>query len=85
MAWVVARSALGTHDDRGDFRALASDGALREVGIGFPPYHGLCRTTTLAVVCATSATRRSRPWHRSQCKTSISNVRFNRRGIHPRG
>jgi hypothetical protein len=28
--------------------ALASDGALREVGISFPPYHGLCRTTTLA-------------------------------------
>ncbi len=46
----VTRSALGTRDDRGDFRALASDGALREVGIGFPPYHGLCRTTTLAVV-----------------------------------
>jgi len=46
----VARSALGTRDDRGDFRALASDGALNEVGIGFPPYHGLCRSTTLAVV-----------------------------------
>ncbi|NNB92488.1 head morphogenesis protein [Corallococcus exiguus] len=46
----VARSALGTRDDRGDFRALASDSALNEVGIGFPPYHGLCRTTTLAVV-----------------------------------
>lgn len=46
----VTRSAFGTRDDRGDFRALASDGALREVGIGFPPYHGLCRTTTLAVV-----------------------------------
>ncbi|GAB4216815.1 MAG: hypothetical protein OHK0013_43730 [Sandaracinaceae bacterium] len=46
----VTRSALGARDDRGDFRALASDGALNEVGIGFPPYHGLCRTTTLAVV-----------------------------------
>ena len=46
----MTRSAFGTRDDRGDFRALASDGALREVGIGFPPYHGLCRTTTLAVV-----------------------------------
>ena len=46
----VARSAMGTRDDRGDFRALASDSALNEVGIGFPPYHGLCRTTTLAVV-----------------------------------
>jgi len=46
----VTRSALGTRDDRGDFRALASDSALNEVGIGFPPYHGLCRSTTLAVV-----------------------------------
>ncbi len=46
----VSRSALGTRDDRGDFRPLASDAALREVGIGFPPYYGLCRTMTLAVV-----------------------------------
>lgn len=41
---------MGTHGDRGDFRALASDSALNEVGIGFPPCHGLCRSTTLAVV-----------------------------------
>jgi SPP1 gp7 family putative phage head morphogenesis protein len=46
----ITRSALGARDDRGDFRSLASDAALSEVGIGFPPYHGLCRTTTLAVV-----------------------------------
>ena len=46
----VTRSAFGTRDDRGDFRALASDSSLNEVGIGFPPYHGLCRSTTLAVV-----------------------------------
>lgn len=46
----ITRPALGARDDRGDFRPLASDGALNEVGIGFPPYHGLCRSTTLAVV-----------------------------------
>ena len=46
----VTRSALGTRDERGDFRALASDGALRDAGIGFPPYHCLCRTATVAVV-----------------------------------
>ena len=46
----VARSALGTRDDCGEVRPLAADVALREVGIGFPPYHGLCPTTTLAVV-----------------------------------
>ena len=46
----VTRSAMGTRDDRGDFRALASDSVLNEVGIGFPSYHGLCRSTTLAVI-----------------------------------
>jgi SPP1 gp7 family putative phage head morphogenesis protein len=46
----VTRSAMGTRDDRGDFRALVSDSALSDIGIGYPPYHGLCRTTTLAVV-----------------------------------
>ena len=46
----ITRPALGARDDRGDFRPLASDGALNEVGIGFPPYHGLRRSTTLAAV-----------------------------------
>lgn len=41
---------MGPRDDRGDFRSLASDTALIEFGIGFPPYHGLCRTKMLAVV-----------------------------------
>lgn len=46
----VTRSAMGTRDDRGDFRALVSDATLSDMGIGYPPYHGLCRSTTLAVV-----------------------------------
>jgi SPP1 gp7 family putative phage head morphogenesis protein len=46
----VLRSAVGTRNNLGEFRSLTSDTALQEVGIGFPPYHGLCRTTTLAVV-----------------------------------
>jgi SPP1 gp7 family putative phage head morphogenesis protein len=46
----VRRSGVGARDDRGDFRALASDSELSEVGIGFPGYHALCRTTTLALV-----------------------------------
>ncbi len=46
----VTRSAFGTKDDRGEFKVLASDAALREVGVGFPPFHGLCRSTTIAVV-----------------------------------
>lgn len=45
----VTRSASGARDERGAFRALASDDSLRDAGIGFPPYHGLCRSTTLAV------------------------------------
>nr|WP_237078802.1 hypothetical protein [Myxococcus xanthus] len=43
----VLRSAVGTRDDVGEFRSLVSDRQLAEVGVGFPPYHGLCRTTTL--------------------------------------
>jgi hypothetical protein len=46
----VLRSAADTRDDVGEFRSLASDRQLAEVGVGFPPYHGLCRTTTFAVV-----------------------------------
>jgi SPP1 gp7 family putative phage head morphogenesis protein len=46
----VTRSAVGTRDDPGEFRSLATDERLGELGIGFPPYHGLCRTTTLAEI-----------------------------------
>jgi SPP1 gp7 family putative phage head morphogenesis protein len=44
----VTRSAFGTRDDAGDFRPLASDRGLAEAGVGFPPFHALCRTTCLA-------------------------------------
>lgn len=44
----IVRSAVGQRDAMGDFRALATDAALSELGIGYPPYHGLCRTTTVA-------------------------------------
>lgn len=46
----VTRSALGTRDDAGEFRPRMPDTQLGDAGIGFPPFHGLCRTTTLAVV-----------------------------------
>ena len=39
----------GRSDDRGSYRSLANDEVLREAGVLFPPYHGFCRTTTLAV------------------------------------
>ena len=44
----VSSSGVGCRDDRGEFRAMSSDSVLAGAGIGFPPYHGLCRTTTLA-------------------------------------
>ena len=43
----VARSGLGTSDDRGDFRRELSDRQLMDLGVSFPPFHGLCRTTTV--------------------------------------
>ncbi|MBK7537549.1 MAG: head morphogenesis protein [Myxococcales bacterium] len=30
------------------FRALVSDQALSDLGVGFPPYHGLCRTVVVS-------------------------------------
>ena len=46
----VTRSGLGTRDDRGEFARGLSERDLANLGISFPPYHGLCRTTTVADV-----------------------------------
>ncbi len=46
----VTRSAVGSRDDAGEFRPHVSDERLGDLGLGFPPFHGLCRSTTLAVV-----------------------------------
>jgi len=46
----VTRSAFGTRDDRGEFRGSLSEREMMDLGISFPPYHGLCRTTTVADV-----------------------------------
>lgn len=45
----VTRSALGTRDDVGEFRSRLPEERLSDAGLCFPPFHGLCRTTTLAV------------------------------------
>lgn len=45
----VTRSALGIRDDVGAFRPRLSEDRLGEAGLGLPPFHGLCRSTTLAV------------------------------------
>ena len=46
----VTRSAVGTRDDRGEFARGLSERDLANLGISFPPYHGLCRSTTVADV-----------------------------------
>lgn len=46
----VVRSGFGRRDDRGEFSRELSTREMMDLGVSFPPYHGLCRTTTLAVV-----------------------------------
>jgi len=46
----VTRSGFGARDDRGDFGRSLTEQQLLDLGISFPPYHGLCRTTTVADV-----------------------------------
>ena len=43
----VERSGFGRQDDRGKFSGGKTSDELLDVGVGFPPYHGLCRTTTV--------------------------------------
>jgi SPP1 gp7 family putative phage head morphogenesis protein len=42
----VVRSGSGHRDDRGIFADAAAESTLDGLGIGFPPFHGHCRTTT---------------------------------------
>ena len=46
----VTRSGVGSKDDLGEFARAASSRELMDMGVGFPPYHGLCRTTTVPVI-----------------------------------
>ncbi|MDY0003817.1 MAG: hypothetical protein RBU30_21145, partial [Polyangia bacterium] len=41
----VTRSAVGTRDDRGEFSRGLSDRDLADLGVSFPPLHGLCRSS----------------------------------------
>jgi hypothetical protein len=45
---VVERSGMGAKDDRGSYSRALSSQELAPAGVGFPPFHGLCRTTTVA-------------------------------------
>jgi hypothetical protein len=44
---VVERSGVGARDDRGAYSRALSTRELAPAGIGFPPFHGFCRTTTV--------------------------------------
>ncbi len=44
---VVERSGVGVRDDRGGYSRALSSRDLAPAGIGFPPFHGFCRTTTV--------------------------------------
>ncbi len=47
---LVTRSGAGMKDDLGEFARGRSERDLADLGVTFPPYHGLCRTTTVADV-----------------------------------
>ena len=43
---VVERSGLGARDDHGSYSRALSGRELAPAGIGFPPFHGYCRSNT---------------------------------------
>jgi SPP1 gp7 family putative phage head morphogenesis protein len=45
---VVERSGVGVRDDRGEYARAHSSRDLAPAGIGYPPWHGYCRSTTVA-------------------------------------
>lgn len=46
----VVRSGSGARDDVGEFHSRIDDAALEGLGIGPPPYHGLCRSTSVPIL-----------------------------------
>jgi len=44
------RVEIGSRDEEGVFRFAMSDNALQGSGVGYPPFHGYCRTTTVPVI-----------------------------------
>jgi len=43
----VVRSGVGAKDDAGEYRRSTGDQALMDLGVSFPPFHGLCRTVVV--------------------------------------
>lgn len=44
----IARSGVGSRDDRGEFTGGKSEAELARLGIPVPPFHGRCRSTIVA-------------------------------------
>lgn len=55
---IVERPGLGARDARGSYSAGLSTARLQEIGVSFPPYHGLCRSSTVADVSGRVVTPR---------------------------
>ena len=43
----VLRGGFGSRDVRGEYGRCLSDRQLADLGVSLPPFHGLCRTTTV--------------------------------------
>ncbi|MFH0901141.1 MAG: head morphogenesis protein [Pseudomonadota bacterium] len=43
----IVRSGVGTRDDRGEFSQGLGERELGGLGIGFPPFHALCRSSCI--------------------------------------
>lgn len=46
----VTRSGFGSKDDRGEHGRHLSEREMSDLGVSFPPYHGLCRSQVLGEV-----------------------------------
>ena len=46
---VVERSGFGSKDDIGTFRNGRSEKELMDLGLSFPPLHGMCRSSCLSL------------------------------------
>lgn len=47
---IVDKPGFGEKDTRGNYSAALSSARLQDLGVSFPPFHGLCRSTTVADV-----------------------------------
>ena len=46
----IVRDGFGQRDDLGEFRVHVDDDRLAELGLSSPPFHALCRTTTVPLI-----------------------------------